>query len=86
MDRLEKLIRLLQVCPFCVEGFIYRPDFTNKSTIPYVVDTTTKTIAVKCTSLLCNKSITFNNPYYQQFDSKISLSDGSNFDTSDLFG
>jgi hypothetical protein len=76
-ERLDKIIKLLEICPECISGFIKAPVFkTNKlsgqavypPSYVDVTDTKTKSQIVKCTNERCQNNITFDNPYYLEYD------------------
>lgn len=73
-EKLEKLVKLLHVCPQCLSGYIRQPKFKREvisgaACYPPVYetryDTRTKSVAVKCSSGTCNNVVTFQNPHFK---------------------
>jgi hypothetical protein len=98
MDRTEQLIKLLNVCPDCVSGFLRPPEFTKKQlsgtaswppSFETQNDTKTKSVTVSCSNGLCSKEITFENPFYVEKTPDNALNEDQNvgiLDEYDLFG
>ena len=90
--RLDKLIKLLDICPKCLSGYI-RPykfstqELSGRACYPpsydTIIDTTLESVVVKCTN--CPNSVTFINDNYLR-PKVIDESVESGEDNLDLFG
>lgn len=73
-EKVDLLIKLLNVCPKCISGYIHPHKFSYERSSgaacyppinTTVFDTSSVSVRVSCTNGECDNSVTYSNPYYK---------------------